>query len=316
MRKPDDNTLTADQYLRVRAEAERVLRKAGAIGSFPTPISEIMRAANVHEVKEDVLNASFITKLRRKASGALKSALSKVMGLFDARDRLVFIDRTLVTVRQTFIRLHETAHGFLAWQRDLYAVVEDCEQTIDPQIADQFDREANVFATEVLFQLDRFATEAEEREFGILTPVRLSSRYGASIYSAVRQYVTKNLRACTVVVFNPPEFVEGDGFKATFRRHCYSPAFATMFGDIAWPDAIGPHHFLGPLVPLGGRKMSGKRTIELMDRNGERHECIAESFTQTHQVFILIHATRTLRRSILMPAANDFGTIPSRAFNQ
>jgi hypothetical protein len=31
-----------------------------------------------------------------------------------------------------------------------------------------------------------------------------------------------------------------------------------------------------------------------VDRNGVRHECIAEAFTQKHQVFILIHAVKTL----------------------
>lgn len=295
MSKPDDSTLDPEQYARVRREAERVLVAAGGLGRFPTPISDIMAAAEVHEVEEDVLNEGFIAKLRRQASGALKSALSKVIGLFDARARLVFIDRSLHVVKQTFIRLHETAHGFMAWQRDLYAVVEDCEKTIDPELADQFDREANVFAAEVLFQLDAFSHEAEEQDFGILTPVRLSGRYGASIYASVRQYVTKNWRACTVVVLNPPELVAVHGFKASLRRSCASPAFTEIFGDIRWPDVITPDHFLGPLVPLGQRRMSGKHAIPLVDMNGDRHECIAESFTQSHQIFILIHATTTLR---------------------
>ena len=34
------------------------------------------------------------------------------------------------------------------------ALVEDGEQELDPDIADLFDREANVFATELLFQLE------------------------------------------------------------------------------------------------------------------------------------------------------------------
>jgi len=96
--KPDDSRLTPAQYAKVRSEAERALSLAGALGRFPTPIDDIMAAANVQEVKEDVLNEGFIAKLRREASGALKSALSKVIGLFDAKARLVFIDRTLHVV--------------------------------------------------------------------------------------------------------------------------------------------------------------------------------------------------------------------------
>lgn len=305
MRKPDDSSLTPSQYAQVRSAAERALLEAGALGRFPTPIDDVMTVAKVEEVKEDVLNEGFIAKIRREVSavsGALKSALSKVMGLFDARSRLVFIDRSLILVRQTFIRLHETGHAFLPWQRDLYMVVEDCEQTIAPELADQFDREANVFASEVLFQLDTFTSEAEEKEFGILVPVHLSKTYGASIYASVRRYVTQNWRACAVVVLNPPEPVAGDGFRAGLRRHCASPSFTEIFGDIQWPDYFTPDTPIGAMVPLGARKMSGKREITLVDRNGDVHECLAEAFTQKHQVFVLIHAVKTLTaRSFIIP---------------
>ncbi|WP_432769653.1 MAG: ImmA/IrrE family metallo-endopeptidase [Sphingopyxis sp.] len=302
MIKPDDSRLTPAQYAKVRSEAERALSLAGALGRFPTPIDDIMAAANVQEVKEDVLNEGFILKLRRQASGALKSALSKVIGLFDAKARLVFIDRTLHVVKQTFVRLHETGHAFMAWQRDLYAVVEDCDQTIEAATADLFDREANVFASEVVFQLDGFTKEAEEKTFGILVPVNLSKKYGASIYSSVRRYVSHNWRACTVVVLNPPELNPGDGFRASLRRHCSSPRFTEIFGEINWPLVFTPDHPVGAMIPINGRKMSGKQMISLKDRNGHTHECIAEAFTQTYQVFILIHAVGTLTSSsIIMP---------------
>ncbi|PZU68037.1 ImmA/IrrE family metallo-endopeptidase [Sphingobium sp.] len=304
MRKPDDSRLTPGQYAQVRAEAERALKEAGAIGRFPTAIDDVMAAAKVEEVKEDVLNEPFIQKLRRQASGALKSALSKVMGLFDAKARLIFIDRTLHIVKQQFIRLHETAHALLPWQRDLYAVVEDCEQTIDPELADQFDREANVFASEVLFQLDGFSQEAEQSDFNILVPVNLSKKYGASIYSSVRRYVTQNWRACTVIVLNPPVLIDGDGFRASLRRHCASPRFLEIFGEISWPDFFTPDDDVGKMVPLGKRRMTNKREMILKDRNGDDHLCIAEAFTQSHQVFVLIHASKTLTaRSIIIPSA-------------
>jgi Zn-dependent peptidase ImmA (M78 family) len=301
--KPDDSRLTPAQYAKVKSEAERALSLAGALGRFPTPIDDIMAAAKVQEVKEDVLNERIIHKLRRQASGALKSALSKVIGLFDAKARLVFIDRSLHLVKQTFVRLHETGHAFMAWQRDLYTVVEDCAQTIEPSTADLFDREANVFASEVVFQLDGFTKDAEEKAFGILVPINLSKKYGASIYSSVRRYVSQNWRACTVLVLNPPDLSPGDGFRASLRRHCSSPRFIEIFGEIDWPLVFTPNHPVGAMVPIGGRKMSGKQTISLTDRNGDRHECVAEAFTQTYQVFVLIHAVSTLTSSsIIMPS--------------
>jgi hypothetical protein len=93
--------------------------------------------------------------------------------------------------------------------------------------------------------------------------------------------------------FNPPELIEGDGFRAGLRRHCASPAFVEMFGNIQWPDVFTPDDKIGAMVPIG-RKMSGKRGMNLKDANGDYHQCVAEAFTQTHQVFVLIHAQKTL----------------------
>jgi len=263
-----------------------------------------MAAANVTEVKEDVLNESFVEKLRREVGGTLRRAFKKVIGLFDAREGLIFIDRTLHVVRQAFVRLHETGHAFMRWQRDLYAVVEDSEYEIDSELADQFDREANVFASEVMFQLNGFSEEAEGYEFGLRAPISLSKTYGSSIYSAIRRYVTHNWRACTVIVLDMPEFVEGDGFRANVRRTCSSPDFARMFGEMELPEFITPDHKLGHLVPVGGKRMTGRRSINLPDRNGDKQKCFAEAFTQSHQVFILIHAIKTLAPSIIIrPAA-------------
>jgi hypothetical protein len=297
LRRPDDSTLTPEQYTKVRIEAERALYKASALGRFPTPVDDIMCAAGVEEVHDDVLNDDFIVRMRHKAGDALKRSLQKVIGLFDAQSRLVFVDRTLHPVKQRFLRLHETGHGLMRWQCDIYVVVEECQQTLDPDLADQFDREANVFASEVLFQLDTFATEAEEMEFCIRTPIDMSKKYGTSIYAAIRQYVSKNCRACAVLVLNMPETVEGDGFRATLRRHVSSDKFLELFGAAQWKSYYTPDDDIGSMVPINGRRMSGKHTLVLKDRNGESHECVAEAFSTTYQVFILIHTVKTLTRT-------------------
>ncbi|MBK79590.1 MAG: hypothetical protein CMQ43_01550 [Gammaproteobacteria bacterium] len=289
------------QYERVRREAEKLLRESGALGRFPTPVSEVMDAGKVTLAPENVLDDGFLRSMRKRAGNALKSALSKVLGLFDALDRVVFIDRAVKAVKQTFLKLHETAHAVLPWQRDIYAVVEDGEQELDPDVADQFDREANVFATEILFQLDSFITEAADHEFGIRVPLNLSRKYGSSAYAAVRQYVYKNHRDCVVLVLNPPEYSEGDGFRASLRRAVASPSFSAKF-DLSWPAWFTPGDEIGAIVPVNGRRMSRPRPITLVDRNRVRHECVAEAFSTPYQTFILVHTIRTLTRTtVVMP---------------
>lgn len=118
--------------------------------------------------------------------------------------------------------------------------------------------------------------------------MKLSSKYGASIYSAIRRYVARNQGACAVLFINPPEYQDGKGFVAELRRVETSPSFQAVFGNVAWPEQYTPSDPVGKLIPLGGRRMSSPSTLTLEDRNGVRHECIAEGFTQTYQVFVLI----------------------------
>ena len=273
------------------------------MGILPTPVDQILAVAQVEEVTEDVLNEPFLAGLRRKAGKSLKQAVTKVMGVFDAVASLVFIDQLLVPVKKRFVRLHEAAHAFLPWQRPMYRVVEDCDKSIDPEAAALFDREANVFASEVLFQNDTFHNLAADEPFEIWTPIRLAKKFNASLYSSIRQYVSKSHYTCVVLVLNPPVFKTRIGFKVTLRRVVSSTTFAKMFDDHRWPQFYTPDDQIGRLVPIGKRKSSGKQEIVLTDRNGDRHDCIAESFTQTHQVFVLIHLVNSLARSkIIIPS--------------
>jgi hypothetical protein len=302
--RPDDSSLTPEQRAKVRREAERALQDAGALGVFPTPVDRIMDVANVVEIKEDVLNPSFLAKLRGSITGTLKSALEKVQGVFHAVAGLVYIDQSLYHARKVFVRLHEAGHGFLPWQRSMYALVEDCEKSLDPHAADLFDREANVFASEILFQLDTFRDMAESKPFEIWTPIKLAKTFDASLYSSIRQYVSKNSRCCAVLVLDPPLPAANDGFRAMFRRAEQSETFAAIFGRNWWKPQYGPNDEIGSLIPLGSRRASGKRMMSMVDLNGDSHECIVESFTQTHQVFVLIHAIKALTtKRIILSAA-------------
>lgn len=300
MTRPDDSSLTSSQLARIRKEAERALQEAGALGVLPTPVDEIMRVARVREIEEDIHNPAFIAKIMAKAhktGQVVKRALSKVLGLFLASEGLVFIDRTLMVVRQRFVRLHESAHGFLPWQRPMYALVQDCEHALDPDTAELFDREANTFASEVLFQLDAFRDQAEELPFGIFTPVNLAKRYNASAYAAIRQYVSKNHRTCVVLVLNPPEIGVAAGFQATLRRVIVSESFKAMFRAHTWAEVFTPDDDIGRLVPLGKRRASGRQQLGLTDDNGTLQDCVAESFSSGHQVFVLIHVNKALTSS-------------------
>jgi hypothetical protein len=299
-RKADDYSLDDETQRLIWLHAERTLQKADALGSIPTPVAEVLEAAKVVVSDEEVLDPGFLAKLRKKAGAALKSALSKVWGVLDAVARIVYLDKTVLVVKQTFLKLHETAHAVLPWQRKMFVVAEDCQMTLAPEVAELFDREANAFASEVLFQLDAFSTEANDHAFNIRVPIDLAKRYKASIYASVRRYVSGSPRACMVLVLEPPQVCPRRGYVAKFRRDVVSPEFRRALGELVWPDEFSPDDQIGAMIPVGGRRISRPREIELRGANGRRHRCVADAFTQTHQVFVLIHSVTLLTRRVVV----------------
>lgn len=298
--KRDDSSLSMESFIAVRKQALQALNNAGALGVFPTPVDQIMNAANVTLAPKEDFGDGIFEKFKKKfgnITDVVKRAISKVIGLLDATSNIIFIDHSLHEVKKTFLKLHETGHAFLPWQKDIYALVEDCEQTLEPDISDQFDREANIFAKEVLFQCGTFATEAADSRLELETPINLSKKYGASIYASIREYVRSHHRSCAVLVLNKPEMCSRFGFTAKLRRAETSEAFNRIFGQVQWPLSFSPDDPIGSLIPIGKQRASKPRTVTLRDANGCDYECIAESFTNTFQVFVLICPTTALTKT-------------------
>lgn len=289
----DGFLVSGQQDSAVRKEAENVLERAGALGVYPTPIDEILDAHEILVADEDIFDDSFIQRFARKAGGALKKAKAKVLGLFDALENVVFLNRDVPAAKLPFLKLHEAGHALLPWQSGIFKVVQDCEKTLHPEVSDAFDREANAFASEVLFQLDGFMAMAEDHDFGVKVPLKLSKKFGASAYSSIRRYVSRNQRACGVLVLEPPVYSEA-GFSADVRRFVPSERFAKRFGNPNFGLRISAEDRIGAFVPLGKCRMSDKRPLALTDRNGEERQCVAEAFATPYQVFILIHDTEKL----------------------
>jgi IrrE N-terminal-like domain len=289
--KKDDSSLPLESLIAVKKQALKALEDSGALGVFPTPIDQVLYAAKVVLAPEADFSEGLLQRFRKRFGGVtdlVKKAMSKVIGLFDVAAMIIYIDKTLHVAKKNFLKLHETGHSFLPWQVKAYALIEDCQQTLDPDIADQFDREANIFAKEVLFQGDSFSKEAADYNLSITTPLKLSKKYGASIYSSVREYVRSHHHSCTVLVLEMPELSEGKGFVSRLRRFESSSGFIKIFGHPQWPLLYSPDDPIGAIVPVGRQRCSKPRIITLIDLNGVEHECVAEAFTQTYQVFVLI----------------------------
>ena len=191
----------------------------------------MLAAANVRLAPTSLFDpAAILGYLRGKAAEAgtrIKSAISKVLGIYDAAESLIHIDDASVKSKskKTFLTLHETAHHDLPVHRRMFRFFQDCEQTLAPEIADQFEREANNFARFALFKGDTYARYAADCTFEIKTPIKLAKKFGASNYASAREFARTHHRACVVYILEPIEFVNGHGARAAVRRIEPSPSF-------------------------------------------------------------------------------------------
>ncbi len=311
MTKPDDSTLTIEDLRIIEKRARDILNRASAWDRFPTPIEDILAAARLkvapHSIFDPNRIIAFLQEQTANASRAIKgagrwikSAISKVLGLYDADELVIHIDDKVLPVKQTFLKLHETGHHELPTHRKLYRLFQDCEKTLAPETADQFDREANNFARFALFQGDTFMKLAADCAFGIKTPMALAKKFGASVYASAREYARTNHRACVVFVLEPIEHVQGSGAKADVRRIEPSPTFIEQFGRPT-ETVITLDHALGAVLPIYS-KMTKPHSLSIVDLNGTPHECLAEGFKTPYNVFILLYPVRALTAStIILP---------------
>lgn len=289
--RPDDSLLDPHQLATVQKHADRLLREASALGRFPTPVDDLLAAAKLTVVDDEVLNEGLLRQFVAKAKAGIatiKSALSKVLGLFECHERLVVIDKTAPKPKVPFIKLHEAGHGTLPHQSKVYRLIHDCEKTLDADITDLFEREANVFSSEVLFQADVFSKEAHGQTFGIKVPMNLARKFGASNYSTFRRYVITNPCSCCVVVLEPSVLDGEGGLNAEVRRVVMSKSFEKIYDGRVLGSSVTATHPLGPVVPVNGKRMSFDREIVLIDRNQDERICIAEAFNTSHQTLVLI----------------------------
>lgn len=312
MIRADDSSLDPSQLRAVEERARTLLDRAAVWDRFPTPIDDIIAAANLRVEKKSLQDADgFMAYLAGKAANAaagaaaklkaVKSALAKVFGVYDPGDGIIHIDDTVTGSKQTFLKLHETGHHEMPTHRKLFRFFQDCEKTLAPEISDQFEREANNFARYALFQGDGYARMAADCDLSVKSPMKLATKFGASIYASAREFARTNHRDCLVVVLNPIEFCHGTGARAAVRRIEPSPSFRSRF-PIPTDEWISLDHLLGQVLPIG-RKMSRPTAVRLRDLNGQYHECLAESFDTTHNVIILLYPVKALTSTtVILPA--------------
>lgn len=216
-----------------------ILKDSKSLDVFPTPTDKIVDFAELqinNGVDLSKVDHSFFKDNFNFDN--FKNILSNIKGLLFRKEKLIFLDKSQLLVKQNFVKLHELGHEALSWQNDIIQVLEETQNTLDDDTNIEFEAEANYFASETLFQGSRFSYYANQIEFGIKAPLALSKKFGGSTHAAIRKYVETSNKRCALIVLKDKS-KSGQPIACKLRNLLYSKGFSKDFGELIIPEILG-----------------------------------------------------------------------------
>lgn len=259
-----------------------ILKHSKALDIFPTPIDKIVSYSTL--IVETGINLSEIKEtFFSKFTGDINRILSKVRGILHRSEKIIYLDLSQQESRQSFVKLHEVGHHTLPWQKATLDCIDD-DETLDNETNEQFEAEANFFASATLFQNDRFLDYLENLELSINSALALAKKFGASNHAALRRYVEYSKKRCALLVIKKMPGAMGHSFGV--RNYFQSQTFTEHFGLVNWPEQLD---FSLPFVMdyrfNKRHKLDG--SVSLATKNGNTPFCY-HFFNNTYNGFVFL----------------------------
>lgn len=264
--------------------SHEVLKGSKSLGVFPTPIDNIVKYCDLN-VREDIDISQVHSSYMSKTNDVLQRALSKVRGLLDRSQKEIFLDLSQIKERKSFVKLHEVGHQVLPWQKDIHDVLDDDDDSLSENAHEEFEAEANYFASATLFQHDLFAHELGKLDLSIESSMQLAKIFGSSIHAALRRYVEQSKNRCALIVLKNVS-PRGQVVKCDLKSKFQSQKFTKTFGQILIPDTLGyTWEFVKDYYFQKKFKKNG--SITLTTENGEA-DFIYQFFNNGYNAFVFL----------------------------
>jgi len=259
-----------------------ILRSSKSLDVFPTPVDKIVEYCELNLSNKNGFHNVPKNFIPKKVD-AFKRMLNKILGAFDREEKVIYVDPSLPHVKQSFIKLHETGHGTIPWQREIN--YQDNEYTLSSEVKEVFEAEANYFASGSLFQINRFENEMNKLPLEIGSPIALATKFGGSNHAAIRRYAEVCKKRCALIVLEDKE-KNGHRYSLDLRNSFQSPSFTKEFGEITFPEKLNSDF---PFIIDYSRKRRFHKegSIQLMTKNGFE-EFSYHYFNNSYNVFVLI----------------------------
>ena len=285
--------ITDSDRFSIRSEAERFLATHG-FSTPPLPPDQALAARNLKVAQLS------LDDLLVKANLPPEDHQS-IQAMLDAQERAVAFRRGLPSQKKNWGSLHEVAHEFLPWQRELLYC---CPLLWLPaNVQKQLEAEADVFAAEAFFFGQQFQEQAFAGDMGLTTAIELAtSVYGTSLHSTFAHYVEESPVPRCLLVWKPKN---GNGRlppggDMALQYYVKSKGFHWHVGpgQIADPDGVVNKLFKNSTLGVIKHEMT------FADGSIQNYLAQAESFSNSYTVFTLIsQPTRKSVQQVMSPGA-------------
>ncbi len=211
----------------------RLLKKADALGVLPTPVCQLVVTADA--VLRGELNL-LAEEPRASLPARLRAGWCQFRRLTDRSPALIYLDLTQLPSSQNLLTLDRLARRFLP-----AFVSKECQRTDRGTSAvdrlDVTDEEAAYFATQTLFQQNRFDRELAKLDVSLKAGVVLGQLFGSTVHATLSQLVMRSLKRCALLVIEQRSTVSlSTGQPVCLRKDLLlSKRFTTDYGRLCIP---------------------------------------------------------------------------------
>ncbi len=194
-----DRPLATEEIELIRKYAMALVREADAVGTTPTPLDELMGVAKLVHAGEITLTLEEKRGLRQRLGSAFEWVMNSVEGLLSFRSREVWLSPQLHPNRRVFVHAHEIGHHILPMHRQLAYL--DNWATMNAQLRDACEREANQAAIELLAQGDALRRVADDSPICRRVVEETAAGFGISLQATARRIGEESRQDCCVVIY-------------------------------------------------------------------------------------------------------------------
>lgn len=237
--RPDAATTLSDL-------AESLVSRGGAAGVLPTPIDDLIAVSNLAvPVDPTPFIQGFLSRLHGAAQDTFISAMQKLRGIADLRERAIYIPSEVKPARVKWVKTHELGHQVIPWHH-VNTGYRDDDLSLSQDAQEKFDQEANYFAGEVIFQGKRFRKMARDFTPSFAAVFKLADEHGASRHATLWRFVEDHDEPIAAVTYWPSQYAIDDAGYGVLKRSkiVASPSFLAKLSGVELPsEVLHPHEW-------------------------------------------------------------------------